>query len=228
MSFAKLSANFIRLWKSKTEMKKRPSKLGRPTLCTPALTKKICKPLADGHTIAASCESLGVGLSTFHQWRQKYPDFADAVTRARAKARIKFVKEIKRLSADDWRGWAWLAERMFAGEFGRSEPRTIVIERSKEEQANENPLVILYDTKGQGIEKLTSFPQHPSMAMGYDAWKRAEEKRRLAEESDATEKAPAPEEIEDEEKISDAPPPKVLDKRLTGRIPDHWKGNGGK
>jgi hypothetical protein len=49
--------------------------------------------------------------------------------RARAEARIKLVKEIKRLSCDDWRGWAWLAERMFPGELGRSEPRTILIER---------------------------------------------------------------------------------------------------
>jgi len=113
-----------------------------------------------------------------------------AVTRARGEARIKFVKEIKRLSAADWRGFAWLAERMFPAEFGRVEPRTFVIERPKEEQANENPLVILYDTQGQGMEKLTTFPLHPSMAMGFDAWKAAREKQRLA----ATDKAP--EEIE--------------------------------
>jgi hypothetical protein len=120
--------------KSLSGMKKLPcaqvrAKRGRPTLCTPALTEKICKLLADANTIAASCESLGIGTSTFHEWQHKNPDFADAATRARAEARIKLVKEIKRCSCDDWRGWAWLAERMFPGEFGRSEPRTIVIER---------------------------------------------------------------------------------------------------
>src|SRR6478736_1080998 len=98
--------------KKKRPLAKAKPKRGRPTLCTPSLTKEICKPIADGHTIAASCESLGIGVSTFHEWRQKYPDFADSITRARAQARILFVKEIKRLSADDWRGWAWLAERM--------------------------------------------------------------------------------------------------------------------
>jgi hypothetical protein len=115
-------------------MKKLPlankAKLGRPTLCTPALTAKICELLADSNTIAAACESLGIGVSTFHEWRQKNPDFADATTRARAEARIKLVKEIKRLATDDWRGWAWLAERMFPNEFGRSEARTIVIEKA--------------------------------------------------------------------------------------------------
>jgi hypothetical protein len=105
------------------------AKPGRPTLCTPALTEKICEVLADANTIASSCESVGIGVSTFHEWRHKNPDFADATTRARAEAQIKLVKEIKRLSCDDWRGWAWLAERMFPNEFARSEPRTIVIER---------------------------------------------------------------------------------------------------
>jgi hypothetical protein len=136
-------------------MKKRPlakakARPGRPTLCTPAVTEKICELLADANTIAASCESLGIGVSTFHEWRQKNPDFADATTRARAEARIKLVKEIKRLSVDDWRGWAWLAERMFAGEFGRSEPRTIVIERPPA------PPIILSAEPQKNREKNTS------------------------------------------------------------------------
>jgi len=73
------------------EMKKRPlakakAKRGRPTLCTPALTEEICELLADGNTIAASCESLNVGVPTYHEWRQKNPDFMDATTRAEGKS----------------------------------------------------------------------------------------------------------------------------------------------
>jgi terminase small subunit-like protein len=114
----------------KASSKSRESKWrGRPTLCTPALTQKICEFLADANTISASCETQGIGVSTYHEWRNKYPDFSDATTRARAEARIKLVKEIKRCSCDDWRGWAWLAERMFPAEFGRSEQRTLIVER---------------------------------------------------------------------------------------------------
>lgn len=102
---------------------------GRKTLLTRALQERICALLADANTIAASCEAQGIGVSTYHEWQHKYPDFVAATTRARAQARIKLVKEIKRCSCDDWRGWAWLAERMFPSEFARSEPRTIVIER---------------------------------------------------------------------------------------------------
>jgi len=110
-------------------------------------------------------------------------------------ARIKFVKEIKRLSCDDWRGWAWLAERMFASEFARPVAR---IEQIGEQQADDKKmgLTILYNnTSGQPLSELLSFPQHPSMAIGYDAWAEREKQRRLAEESGATEKAP--EEIEE-------------------------------
>jgi hypothetical protein len=147
-------------------------------------------------------------------------DFADAVTRARAEARIKFVKEIKRLSADDWRGWAWLAERMFPSEFGRSEPRTIIVERPKEEQA----LTILYSCGDKTFKELTNFPIHESMVVpGY--WEKIErEKQRQAEAPEAI--AQYDPDSEDEEKISDAPPPTVINKALTGRIPEHWKGKG--
>jgi hypothetical protein len=134
----------------KFSLAKVKAKPGRPTLCTPALTEKICELLADANTIAASCESVGIGVSTFHEWRQKNPDFADATTRARAEARIKLVKEVKRLSADDWRGWAWLAERMFPNEFGRSEPRTILIERPPA------PAIILSPEPQKNREKNTS------------------------------------------------------------------------
>jgi hypothetical protein len=85
-------------------------------------------------------------------------------------------------------------------------------------------LRIYYNNGDQPLSTLLDFPVHPSMAVGYDAWKKAEEKQRLAEESEATEKAA--EEIEDEEKISDAPPSKVVNKALTGRIRPEWKGNG--
>jgi hypothetical protein len=70
------------------------------------------------------------------------------------------------------------------------------------------------------------------MKQGHDSPEVAREKqRRLLGQT--TEKTPAPEKISDsdsdfppEEKISDAPPPKVVNPALTGRIPAKWKGNG--
>ncbi len=103
-------------------------KRGRPSLLDERLQKRLCKLLADANTISASCESLGISTTTYHAWRAKYPDFLAATTRARGQARIKLVKEIKRCSRDDWRGWSWLAERMFPGDFARTEPRVIVMQ----------------------------------------------------------------------------------------------------
>lgn len=131
----------------------------------------------------------------------------DATPGARAKARILFVKEIKRLSADDWRGWAWLAERMFPSEFARSERVEQVNEQADEKKSS---VSIYYDTQGQGMEKLTAFPVHHSMVQGSDtpAEAEAKQKRLLGERTNAPEPA-----------ISDAElPPKPLNPALTGRI----------
>jgi hypothetical protein len=104
-----------------------------------------------------------------------------------------------------------------------------VTSADKQDSPNDSTSENRCDNGDQPLSELTTFPQHPSMAVGYDAWKRAEEKRRLAEESDATENALEPEEIEGasapEEKISDAPPPKAVHPALTGRL-RQWKGNG--
>ena len=81
----------------------------------------------------------------------------------------------------------------------------------------------------------SKIPVHQSMSQGYDSWKagREREKQRLTGEFDATEKAPAqpePEIISDapapKEKISEKPPPKIVNPALTGRIRPEWKGNG--
>jgi len=138
---------------------KEKAKRGRPTLCTPALIEKICELLADANTIAASCESLGIGVSTFHEWRQRNPDFADATTRARAKARIKLIKEIKRHSADDWRGWAWLAERMFPNEFAKTVDREIPIADTEKRGFT---VCIGLDTGGKTLKELMNFPVVPT------------------------------------------------------------------
>lgn len=42
----------------------------------------ICGRLAQGFLVNAVCEEVGIGFSTLMQWREKYPKFQEAYTRA--------------------------------------------------------------------------------------------------------------------------------------------------
>ena len=104
-------------------------------------------------------------------------------------------------------------ERSWPNEYARTERIEQVNESADDKKISLN---VYYDTGGQGIEKLTAHPLHPSMAMGYDSWKAAREKqRRLAEEMAATPAAPeaiSDSESLDEEEIANYHPPQIVDK----------------
>jgi len=144
-------------------------KLGRKTLLNPALRKKLCVLLADANTIAASCAACGLGVSTYHEWRSKNPDFADATTRARGLAQMKLIKEIRRCSRDDWRAFAWLAERMFPAEFARTADRQLETEPDK-------PLgVSIVLNTGKSLKELTDFPVVPAPKADDDVAQKADD-----------------------------------------------------
>ena len=87
------------------------------------MQRKICALFEQGHTVSAVCGAVGIGERTFYEWREKHPHFSQATSRAIGQSRIALVDKV-RLS-DDWRAQAFLLERRWANEFGRTEPRVI-------------------------------------------------------------------------------------------------------
>jgi len=120
---------------------------------------------------------------------------------------MKLVRVIINQAPRDWRAAAFLLERSWPNEYARTERIEQIGEQADDKKVSLN---VYYDTGGIGMEKLTDFPIHFSMKQGHDSPEMAAEKqRRLLGET-----AEAPE----QEKISDAPPPSVVNKALTGRI----------
>jgi hypothetical protein len=70
---------------------------------------------------------------------------------------MKLVKEIKECSRrqDDWRGWAWLAERMFPSEFSKPKERDLPTTEDTEKRI---PFKMLLNTGGKTLEELLDFP----------------------------------------------------------------------
>jgi hypothetical protein len=97
--------------------RKSRKRLGRRSLLTPALQRRICQLLAKGNTIIATCDHVGIGEKTYYDWCEARPQFALATSRARGKARAKLVKVLTDASKIDWRAAGWLLSHCWPGEY---------------------------------------------------------------------------------------------------------------
>jgi Bacteriophage Sf6, terminase small subunit-like len=98
-------------------------KRGRATLLNPQLQRKICGLMAQGHTVSAACGAVGIGERTFYEWREKHPHFSQATSRAIGQSKIALVDKVRQ--SDDWRAQAFLLERRWPTEFGKTEARVV-------------------------------------------------------------------------------------------------------
>ena len=60
------------------------AKRGRPTQYTPERVKQICSYIERGETNETAARLAGISITTFCEWQNKYPEFADAVKSAKA------------------------------------------------------------------------------------------------------------------------------------------------
>jgi hypothetical protein len=96
---------------------------GRKTLLDVQLQRKICGLLAQGHTVSAVCGAVGIGERTFYEWREKHPHFSQAASRAIGQSKIALADKLRQ--SDDWRAQAFLLERRWPTEFGKTEARVV-------------------------------------------------------------------------------------------------------
>jgi hypothetical protein len=111
--------------KAATTMKSK--QLGRRSLLTPAMQKRICGLLAKGNTIITTCDTVGISVRTYHEWCEKQPHFLHATSRARGDARIKLVKVLTDAAKIDWRAAGWLLSHCWPSEFSELQRQEIGI-----------------------------------------------------------------------------------------------------
>src|SRR5437764_9236749 len=121
---------------------------------------------------------------------------------------MKLVRVIINQAPNDWRAAAWILERSWPNEYARIERVEQVGEKAESVGVN-----IYYDTGGKGLAALTDFP-YDTDPPDVIAAKQAKLLGHRASDDDQA-----------QPQISDAPPPKVVPKALTGRIRPEWKGN---
>jgi hypothetical protein len=71
---------------------------GRPTTYVPVVGLGICRDIACGMTFKQACQERGLSTVGVWQWRQLYPEFADAYARAKDMRMDHYVHEIEEIA----------------------------------------------------------------------------------------------------------------------------------
>lgn len=116
--------------------------MGRPTDLTPRVQREICERLEKGLSLADAAQLSGVGASTVYQWQAKgregiepYAEFAEAVARARARAKEILIDQVQMYAqADQPQSWRSALE-LYKELMGSS--RAAEMERAREEVTGE-------------------------------------------------------------------------------------------
>lgn len=93
--------------------------MGRPSKLTDDRVERILQALRAGNYLETAARYAGIGETTLHEWRHRYPEFRVAVEKARADAEARNVAVIQQAAAQTWQAAAWWLERSFPARWGR-------------------------------------------------------------------------------------------------------------
>lgn len=85
------------------------------------IKEEILENLRTGMTIEAAALLAGVCRSTYYNYRENDPKFAEEADQASRFAEAVCLERIKQAAMDkmDWRAWAWILEKRFPDDYGK-------------------------------------------------------------------------------------------------------------
>jgi hypothetical protein len=100
-------------------VKRRPR--GQPTKYTKRTVDKILKAIREGNTYEVSAKLAGISYPTLAEWRNKYPDFSEALKEADEDGERVLLDRIKTAGIEPkfWQANAWILERRFPDRWAR-------------------------------------------------------------------------------------------------------------
>ena len=101
---------------------------GRHTKLTPELQQLLCQAVAVGATDRLACQYAGISQESLYTWLEKgragtqpYAEFAEAFQKAKGRHAILSRAKIEKAASDGtWQASAWIMERKYPEEYGRS------------------------------------------------------------------------------------------------------------
>lgn len=82
---------------------------------------RLLDALRIGATVQMACAAAGISDTTYYRWLDGNERAAGAVEAAKTTAAVSALESIQRAAVNgDWRAAAWLLERRYPADFGRS------------------------------------------------------------------------------------------------------------
>ena len=115
------------------QQKKKPRKR-QPTRTPKAIKEEIIENLKTGMTIEASALLAGVCRTTYYNYRDRDPKFAEEADQASRWAEAICLERIKQAAMDrmDWKAWAWILEKRFPDDYGKRQELQVKTESSSD------------------------------------------------------------------------------------------------
>ena len=88
-------------------------KMGRPGIYSQAIADKVLGYVRKGLTYDRAAEAVGVSPRTIESWRDRKPEFAVALKKARRDLESECLDTIRQAGEKSWQARAWIAERVF-------------------------------------------------------------------------------------------------------------------
>ena len=115
------------------QQKRKPRKR-QPTRTQKAIKEEIIENLKTGMTIEASAVLAGVCRTTYYNYRDRDPKFAEEADQASRWAEAICLERIKQAAMDrmDWKAWAWILEKRFPDDYGKRQELQVKTESSSD------------------------------------------------------------------------------------------------
>lgn len=94
--------------------------MARPTKYTPETVQKLTQAIELGATYELAASYAGISYTTFNDWNQHKPQFAQAIKEAEGRAAVKWLAKIEAAAAKSWQAAAWKLERRYPDKYGRT------------------------------------------------------------------------------------------------------------
>lgn len=110
--------------------------MARPPKYSTERADAIVRAIRQGNTLATSARLGGIAYDTLNEWRKRFSEFSEAVTRAEAEAESLHVNAIVSAGVSgNWQASAWWLERRRTGDWRKPSDRLVVTDYRKEAEA---------------------------------------------------------------------------------------------